>query len=106
MRCKCRPLQHATHFPSSNHQINLLDQMGQLFSTSRSQLWLYSCVAINGAIFAFFGLVQRLTWNGRMYWIGPEPGSESVFAAFVSRNSGGAYLNMCLAAALEQFSAP
>lgn len=72
----------------------------QLFSSTKSQIWLYSLVAANGACLAFFGLVQRMTWNGQLFWIGRFPGGGSPFASFVSRNSAGGYLNMCLAAAL------
>jgi len=72
----------------------------QWFDSPRSQFWLYTLVAANGALLAFFGLVQRMTWNGQLFWIGRYPSGGSPFASFVSRNSAGAYLNMCLAAAL------
>ena len=29
-------------------------------------------MAIMGALISVFGIVQRMTWNGRLYWVGPE----------------------------------
>jgi hypothetical protein len=72
----------------------------QLFGDPKAALWLCAAVSVNGAILALFGLVQKLTWNGKFYWIGPEPGGGAPFAAFVNRNNAGGYLNLCLAAAL------
>ena len=71
-----------------------------LFCAARSRLLLCWAVAVNGALLAFFGLLQKLTWNGRIYWIGPRPSVESLFAAFVNRNNAGGYLNLCLAGAV------
>ncbi len=71
----------------------------QLFHSPRAYLALCMAVAANGAIFTVFGLIQRLTWNGRVYWIGGRAGGMS-FGAFVNRNNAGGYLNLCLAAAV------
>ena len=32
-----------------------------------------------------FGIVQRVTWNGRFYWIGPEAPHRNAFGPFVNR---------------------
>ncbi len=38
-----------------------------------------------GAFIAVFGILQRMTWNGRMYWIGPEIRGASAFGSYVNR---------------------
>ena len=56
--------------------------------------------AVNGALFALFGLVQLLSYNGQIYWSVPLEDGGGPFAAFVNRNHAGAYLNLCFAAAI------
>lgn len=43
--------------------------------------------------------MQRLTWNGQLYWMIPLPfpGGEP-FASFWNRNHAAGYLNLCFAA--------
>jgi uncharacterized membrane protein len=38
-----------------------------------------------GTLIALFGIVQRMTWNGRFYWIGPEAPHGSAFGPFINR---------------------
>jgi O-antigen ligase len=38
-----------------------------------------------GTLLALFGIVQRMTWNGRFYWVGPEAPHTSAFGPFVNR---------------------
>ncbi len=64
------------------------------------QVWLCCIAAANGALFAMFGIVQQLTANGKIYWFVPLRFGGSPFAAFVNRNHGGGYLNLCVASAL------
>jgi O-antigen ligase/Flp pilus assembly protein TadD len=73
---------------------------GVLFRSAGATAWILSILAVNGAAFAFFGLVQQLTWNGRLYWSIPLTHGGTPFGAFVNRNSAGGYLNLCLAAAI------
>lgn len=68
----------------------------QLFTTRLASVCLLACVAVNGAALALFGLVQRLAWNGQIYWIGMVP-AGTPFAAFGNRNNAAGYLNLCLA---------
>ena len=68
------------------------------FASPRIQIWLCWAVAVNGAALAFFGLIQKLTWDGMLYWSVPCHGGP--FGPFVNRNNGAGYLNLCLAAAL------
>ncbi len=64
-------------------------------------LWFCTALAICGALLCFFGLVQRLTWNGKFYWVfAPLSGGYESFGPFVNRNNAGGFLNLCLAAGL------
>ena len=38
-----------------------------------------------GTLIALFGIVQRMTWNGRFYWVGPEAPHGGTFGPFVNR---------------------
>jgi O-antigen ligase/tetratricopeptide (TPR) repeat protein len=59
-----------------------------------------AAVALNGAALAFFGLVQQLTWNGRLFWSIPLTDGGVPFASYVNRNNAAGLLNMCLACAI------
>jgi O-antigen ligase len=49
----------------------------------QAQRALWTMIAI-GTVLAVFGIVQRVTWNGHLYWVGPDvPGSA--FGPFVNR---------------------
>ncbi len=72
---------------------------GLVFRTPRSQLWLCGAVAVNGAAVALFGLVQKLSWNGLLYWTVPLRQLGSPFGPFVNKNNAGGYLLLCLAGA-------
>src|SRR2546428_8349538 len=55
---------------------------------SRSQFRRASWAMIAaGTIISIFGVVQRVTWNGRFYWIGPEAPGTAVytFGPFTNR---------------------
>jgi O-antigen ligase len=42
----------------------------------RRALW---TMMITGGAISVFGIVQRMTWNGRLYWIGPEAPHRQAF---------------------------
>jgi len=69
------------------------------FAAPRAQLWLCIAVALNGALLVFFGIVQRLSWNGLLYWQIPLSEGGSPFGPFVNQNNAGGFLNLCLAGA-------
>lgn len=71
-----------------------------LFRKPQAFSFLVVVVAINGAALAFFGLIQRLSWNGMIFWTVPLSNGGNPFASFVNRNNAGGYLNLCLACAL------
>ncbi len=71
-----------------------------LFRSSRSQIWLWAALGINGGVLAFFGLVQQLSWNELLYWSIPRTFGGTAFGPYVCRNNAGGILNLCLAGAL------
>ena len=70
-----------------------------LFANAKYQIWLWACLALNGAALAFFGIVQQLSWNGKLFWTVPLTLGGQPFASYVNRNNAAGYLNLCLAAA-------
>ena len=72
-----------------------------LFHRSEAFFWLFSVIAANGAAIAFFGMVQRLSWNGLLYWTVPLLQGGQPFGPFVNRNNAGGYLLVCLGAAIS-----
>ena len=72
----------------------------QLFQRRAPQRWLWGTLALNGAALAFFGIVQKLRWNGQLFWTQPLEAGGGPFASFVNRNNAAGYLNLCLAGAL------
>ena len=73
----------------------------QHLTDRQSVLWFCTALAICGGLLCFFGLVQRLTWNGKFYWVfPPQSGGYESFGPFVNRNNAGGFLNLCLAAGL------
>ncbi len=67
------------------------------FAEDKFIVWLMIALTLCGAAMAMFGLLQRFTWNGKMYWQIPLTMGGSPFGSFVNRNNGGGFLNMCLA---------
>lgn len=65
---------------------------------ARQRLWVV--LAVNGVALAGFGLVQRTSWNGRLFWTIPLQLGGQPFASFVNRNNAAEYLSLCLAGAV------
>ena len=70
------------------------------FATAGSQRILYTVVALNGMALAFFGIVQRLSWNGKLFWSIELTHGGTPFASYVNRNNAAGYLNLALACAV------
>ncbi len=71
-----------------------------LFRTAlpgQALLWIASA---NGLALAFFGLVQQLSWNGKLFWSVPLTRGGVPFASFVCKNNAGGFLNLGLATAI------
>ncbi len=71
-----------------------------LFRETQERRLLWTVLLLNGAAVAAFGLVQKLTWDGRIYWTYPLLVGGQPFGPFVNRNGAAGYLNLCLAAGL------
>jgi hypothetical protein len=62
-----------------------------VFETSRQRWWCLAAFVVNGFAWALFGIAQRLTWNGKLYWMIDSPSGGS-FASYVNRNNAAGYL--------------
>ncbi len=67
-----------------------------LFRTRLSRSFLCGAILLNGTALALFGIVQKLTWEGKMFGRVPIVVGQP-FASFVNRNNAAGYLNLCLA---------
>ena len=70
-----------------------------LFQSTKQVLLVAGALVVNGALVAYFGILQQMSWNGLLYWTVPIEGSTP-FGPFVNRNAAGGYLALCLAGAL------
>lgn len=61
---------------------------------------LVGSIALTGFAVAAFGLVQKLTWNGFIYWYVPFPWIAEPFGPFVNRNNAAGYINLAIGAGL------
>jgi O-antigen ligase/tetratricopeptide (TPR) repeat protein len=62
--------------------------------------WVLWAIALGGAAYAIFAVVQQLNWNGYFYWRIPVTGGGEPFGAFYSRNQGAGYLLIPLGCAI------
>lgn len=69
------------------------------FRSKRDLLILLTVFTANGVAIAFFGIIQRLTYNGKLYWVYEIAGGHP-FGPFVNRNNACCYLLICMAAAI------
>jgi len=67
-----------------------------LFSTAVWRRRLLATLAVNGALLAVVSMLQVATWQGHVYWIGPEvTGRLPAVGPFVYHNQAGAYFAIC-----------
>ncbi|MCH2180445.1 MAG: O-antigen ligase family protein [Mariniblastus sp.] len=79
--------------------------LGCRYFRQRSHLLLFLAVmTINGVAISFFGIVQKLTFNGMLFWQIPLTQGGAPFGPFVNRNNAGGYLLICFACALGLFA--
>ncbi len=67
------------------------------FQTRRTQLAVMILMTIMGLVFGLIGLAHVLSWE-RVNWLGLD--SSTSFATFVSRNTAGGFMNVCLAGSI------
>lgn len=65
-----------------------------LFPTPGLRRSLYAAILANAVALAAFGIVQKLTWNGGLFWSVPLRFGGQPFASFVNRNNAAAYLSL------------
>ena len=65
------------------------------FRGSRDIVLFLSVFTINGCLLSFFGILQKLTFNGRLYGVYEVP--SSAFGPFINRNNAAGFLLLCLA---------
>lgn len=70
------------------------------FRTKSHLLILLTAMTANGVAIAFFGMIQKLTWNGMLFWSIPLTQGGSPFGPYVNRNNASGYLLICLACAV------
>jgi hypothetical protein len=65
-----------------------------LFRTRQSLLVMLAALGTNSFAISLFAIVQKLTWNGAIYWSIPLSRSDEVssLGPFVNRNNGAGYL--------------
>jgi len=82
-------------------RIRLVAVFGALFlltswwSQRDRVIFLLTAVTIVGFLVALFGLVQSLTWNGKIYWVRKVPPGSS-FGPFVNHNHFAGYVEMII----------
>ncbi len=67
------------------------------FTSPKLQISLVLVITVLGIVIGMLGLAHALSWQ-KVNWLGLAPGYS--FATFVSRNSAGGFMNVCLSAAL------
>jgi tetratricopeptide (TPR) repeat protein len=68
----------------------------RFFRTSRDANTVLSICTANGVLLSFFGMIQRLTWHGKIFWTF-QINLGSPFGPFINRNNGAGFLLMSLA---------
>ena len=72
----------------------------ELLASPQYQPWLWVGLAVDGAALATFGIVQKINWNGQLFWSIPLSHGGSPFASYVNRNNATGFLNIALGAAV------
>ena len=71
-----------------------------LLTRSKAAFSVMLTATLTGIVFAFFAIVQKLTWNGKIAWFYEYTVGGTPFGTFVNRNNAGGYILICLGAAV------
>jgi len=71
-----------------------------LFQRREDVMLFLLAITTNGIALTFFALIQKVTWNGKIYWTWAPLFSSTAYGPFVNRNNAAGYLLLCLASAV------
>ncbi len=100
----CRPVSVSPRATWS--RVQLVASFGALFLLTswwgrRDRIvFLLTAVTVVGFLVSLFGLVQFLTWNGKIYWLRKVPPASS-FGPFVNHNHFAGYVEMIIPVAIS-----
>lgn len=59
-----------------------------------------SVIIVVGFLLALFGLIQYLSWNGKVFWVYEYPKGGNPFGSFINKNNYAGFINMIIPLAL------
>jgi O-antigen ligase len=71
--------------------------------TKRQFDYLVNTIIFFGCVISLFGIIQKYTYSGRVYWFDPPGSAGSAFGPFANRNNFSGYINMIIPLALGYF---
>lgn len=71
--------------------------------TKKQINFIINTIIFFGAFISIFGIVQKYTHSGRVYWFDPAGSATAAFGPFVNRNNFVGYINMIIPLALGYF---
>jgi len=66
------------------------------FNKKEQILRFLSVISITGFAIACFGIMQKFTYNGMIYWMQPVPEGASVFGPFVNKNHFAGFMELTI----------
>ena len=69
-------------------------------TTGKQKNRLLAAIIATGFLLAVFGLIQRFTWNGKVYWFRDLTHGGSPFGPFVNKNNFAGYINLIIPVSL------
>jgi len=72
-------------------------------TTHRQVRMFLTIIVITGFFISLFGLIQRFTWNGKIYWFIEFTPGAGPFGPFIYRNNFAAYIDLILPISLGLF---
>ncbi len=66
------------------------------FNRKEQILRILLVISVTGFAIACFGIIQKFTWNGMIYWFQPVPEYAASFGPFVNRNHFAGYMELTI----------
>jgi len=67
-----------------------------IIKTKEQIIRILTAISITGFIIALFGIIQKFTWNGMIYWIQPVPEGVVAFGPFVNKNHFAGFMELTI----------